>query len=59
MKQLVIPIVLTAVSEDLPRHFIDDLGEFVSDCIADFVEDYGVPVDLSITVCRPDLETVQ
>lgn len=59
MKQTVIPVVLTAVEDDLPRDFVDELGEFISDCVADFVEDYGVPVDMSITVCRPALETVQ
>ena len=59
MKQIVIPVVLNAVEDDLPRDFIDDLGEFISDCVADYVEDYGVPVDMSITVCRPALETMQ
>ena len=59
MKQIVIPVVLNAVEDDLPRDFIDELGEFISDCVADFIEDCGVPVDMSITVCRPNLETVQ
>jgi len=59
VKQIVIPVVLTAVEDDLPRDFVDELGEFISDCVADFVEDCGVPVDMSISVCRPNLETVQ
>jgi len=59
VKQIVIPVVLTAVEDDLPRDFVDDLGEFISDCVADFIEDHGVPVDMSISVCRPSLETVQ
>ena len=59
MRQIVIPVVLTAVEDDLPRDFVDELGEFISACVADFVEDYGVPVDMSISVCRPNLETVQ
>ena len=59
MKQIVIPVVLTAVEDDLPRDFVDELGEFISDCVADFIEDNGVPVDMSISVCRPNLETVQ
>ena len=59
MKQIVIPVVLNAVEDDLPRDFVDELGEFISDCVADFVEDYGVPVDMSISVCRPALETIQ
>lgn len=59
MKQIVIPVILNAVEDDLPRDFVDDLGKYLSDCIADYVEDYGAPVDMSITVCRPALETVQ
>ena len=59
MRRVVIPIILDAPEESIPQEFIDELGEFVSDCVADFVEDMGVPVDMSITVMRPSMETVQ
>jgi hypothetical protein len=59
VKQIIIPVILNAVEEDLPREFVDELGEFISNCVEDFVHDYGVPVDMSISVCRPSLETVQ
>ena len=60
MRQIVIPVVLVSEDgDDLPREFVDELGNFISDCVADFVEDNGVPVDMSISVCRPNMETVQ
>ena len=59
MKQIILPIILNSVEDDLPREFVDKLGEFISNCVDDFVQDYGVPVDMSISVCRPNLETLQ
>lgn len=59
MRHVVIPVVLDAIEDDLPREFIDDIGEYLGECLADYVEKYGVPVDMSINVCRPKLETIQ
>ena len=59
MKRIVIPVILDAVEDDLPREFVDDLGEFISECVEEYVQQHGVPVDMSILVCRPNLETLQ
>lgn len=59
MRRIIIPVVFELAGDDVPREFIDEIGEFISDVIADYVEDIGVPVDMAITVMRPNLETMQ
>lgn len=59
MRRVVIPVIFEIPGDETPREFIDELGVFISNCVADYVDDMGVPVDMAITVMRPNMETVQ